>query len=347
MTRVGIHAPYSRQEATHLGLTLASLAERLVYDVDWLSSQAHETQLHPAWDGRVLSGRKRSFTQWARKHRCGHLIWFDVQPEKLELARKRGCSNTLVLLWHRLEDQHVPYLSLFDRIVCPSFSVAQAFQKRFKPLGLQNVRYLPWDTGTERRMGPQQSDETSVFLPLDGYTADKAGSLILHNAELLLASRSDITITVGHGKNWSREAMDALRRLQAARPQRVFTLKRRNWLEWTEAQSAHHWTLLPTLRCNTGYQVLDSLCLGVPVMAFDLPPISDSLHSSHGVLMPCNLTSNWLGATTAVFSPRVLLSTLEESLNPDVRRKLLHGDWSQLDERRRQFNLFWDATWGA
>ncbi len=349
MTRIGIHAPYSRQEATHLGLTLATLARSLGYDVSWLSSQAHETNLHPVWDGQVQSGKQRCFKTWCRKHRCGHVLWFDVQPEKLLLAKKQGCQNTLILLWHRLREEDIAQLALFDMIVCPTISVAQAVQLRLSQRhNCQNVRCVPWDTGAEARSGRPSHDETNLFVPLDSRTAMHSGPLILHNLELLLSRRLDVTVTVGYGKTWDRPAYDALQRLQAARPQRVRSLKRRNWVEWREAQSLHHWTLLPNLLCNTGYLALDSLYCGVPVLTFDAAPFADCVQDDrNGVLIPCNLKDNWLGAPTAVFNARVLLDYMDQTLTETVRRRLIAKDWNELGDRRRQFIGFWESVWGA
>lgn len=344
MIKVGLYAPYSRQEATHLALTLAELAEENGCTVDWLSTQAHEQGLCTTWDARVQHPTKRTFKDWTRAHRCGHVVWFDVQPDKVELSRKQGCCNTLVLLWHRLNTLDVIHLGLYDHIVCPSATVYKTVKKLLPP----HIRlsYVPWSPGLPSPVTHFDCNPLRVFLPLDGATAQKAGPLILHNAELLLASRNDIELTIGHCRNWNQPTMHALSQLTKARPQRVRVHKRTNWRAWREEQERQHWTFLPSLSCNTAYMALDSLRFGIPVLTFDVAPLSDCVrHGVNGHLMPCNVVNTNLSAPTAVFNPRSLLQTMEQVLTAEERKRLVDPTLSELYQRHEQFRIFWVRHW--
>lgn len=346
MTRIGIHAPYSRQEVTHLGLTLAATAERTDHEVSWLSSQKHEQAVHALWDSRVQSLRRWDFKAWARKHRGGYIIWFDVQDEKLAIAKSQGAQNILVPLWHRLSPRECELLFKFDHVVCPDQRVAAALQAKYE---LRNLSHVPWAVAEQpmcKRLTNYDPEVVDLFVPLDGETARVAGPSLLNMFELVLAGSPAPRITIGYGKHWSRASADALARLSAARPQRVRVLRRQSWLDWREIQCSHDWVVLPSIRCNSGYLALEALQSGVPVLAFDIPPLGSIVKNGHnGLLLPCNLHENWLGAPSAVTNSRQLLTALESWLTHERRLQLLRNDWSELAERRRRFVQFWRQLW--
>jgi hypothetical protein len=122
--------------------------------------------VHHRWDHQVLDQQACPFEKWFDRHT--HLIWFDVQRKKLEQAVRAGKTNYLVVLPHRLERKDLPYLSVFDRVLCPS----RIGLERLRAYAyLENLLVMPWDSGLPmlpRLLGPVQKGEHRLMVVVDG-----------------------------------------------------------------------------------------------------------------------------------------------------------------------------------
>src|SRR5688500_10974601 len=97
---VGLHLPYGWDDASQMAIPIADWIAQIDRVPIWLAGQSLLRGVNRIWDGRVLSERKHDYLDWLTK--CRHTIWFDVQRDKLEIAKAMGVECTLVVLWHRL-----------------------------------------------------------------------------------------------------------------------------------------------------------------------------------------------------------------------------------------------------
>src|SRR5262245_58412985 len=116
--RLGLHAPYFWDDTTQAAIPLMDVAAHAEASTPlWLASQAYSNGIHGVWDNKVLRQKRDDFCSWVL--RCRHVLWFDIQRDKLELAKMAGCKNTLILMWHRSNLTDLAAFPEYDNVVCP------------------------------------------------------------------------------------------------------------------------------------------------------------------------------------------------------------------------------------
>lgn len=294
-TKIGFHAPYTWDEATYLACSLSDFLTRSGISVSYLSNQSHEQNVHYRWDNLVTNGKRHDFYSWRQD--CSHLVWFDVQRDKVTAARREGRRNILVPLWHRLLPQDLDTMSQYDFVVCTH----PALYKQLKRSVKTNVLLIPWHTCLRLPDQTMSFGGKRFFCPLDSYTTRKIGGLLLSTLQVMLDFDEDVTFTLSYNRSWSREQTAMLGDLIRKDPRRLQIIKRPTYSDRLEAYGRHDWTFIPALRANVGLYALEALAYRRPVLAFDAPPHSSLLKNNiNSCLVPCELSKTWLGASEVV-----------------------------------------------
>ena len=338
---IGLHTPYTLDEATFLACGLADYAMRLGLPITILSSQAHESRVHYRWDREVLNGRRNDFGKWAS--RCSHVVWFDVQKKKLAEATRLGVKNILVVLPNRLNEADLLLLNSFDALVCAQRSTYFVLRDRFKC----KVVYIPWNSSRSLVTDPMRFNGKRIFVPLESKTADVIGPLIFHALRVLLDQDKEVEVTVSHTRSLTRPTLHALADLARTHKQ-VVLLKKPNYADLTEAYATHDWTFISEFRANVGLSALESLSARHSVIVFDTPPFNEFIEDGrHGILIPCKPELGLLGLTNKV---RVNAYQVQKSFTRLLDDRLLYEklrdeSWPELVERRYHFYQGWRKLW--
>jgi glycosyltransferase involved in cell wall biosynthesis len=346
--RIGIHAPYTWDESTQLGCTLADLAMRVGVGVSWLSYQSHEVGVHYRWDPLVLSSKRQSFEPWLSD--CSQVIWFDVLREKLLYSRHCGKKNILVPLWHRLTPEHLSDLHLFDEILCPHEAVYKLLMAYAAggPPTRNNMQVVPWDSGLPFVTHGRGTVGRRILVPIEAYTAQTIGPLLLSMLQMLLDFDEELQLTLSYSKSWSHSALSGLSGLLRQHPQRVRILKRPSWTDRLEAYHSHDCVFFPNLRENTGAMAIEAICCRRPVVAFDFSPFAEILTAGQdAVLIPCEIRRNWIGSPEAVVNAFDLAEQLRRVTESKLTCFRPDRDWSfkRWQVRREKFELAWRGLW--
>lgn len=337
--QIGFHVPYTWDDATYMACTLAGLATQLGLPVSLLSNQAHETNIHYRWDHLVLSGKRADYGHWHPD--CSHLIWFDIHKAKLEQAIKSRCVNIFVPLWHRLAQDQIDLLPLFDHIVCPHRSI-YGMMRDVTPRAF----HLPWDTGLPLTGDAMPSATRRIYVPIDSYTARAFGVPLLNALRILVEGHEDTTLTISYTKNWDRPAMTSLGDLIRCYPRRVRLLRKPSHSERVEAYLRHDWTFVASLRENAGLIAHESLCCRKPVVVFDIEPNRDLLPDTCASFVPCETRGNWLGVPEAVPNLSQLVDHLRALVDqPQTLQALAQNPWPWLESNRSLNYIHWREFW--
>lgn len=342
--QLGIHAPYTWDTSTNMACVLGDLATSLGLPVSYLSYQAHNQNVHEVWDARVKSSKRNSFDAWVTT--CSHIVWFAVHKNKLEIARKKGCHNTLVLLWNRLTREDLDMLPYFDTVVCPT---AAAYTVAY---GLRLHRHLyeiPWDSGLpiENQLKPVEDGRQKVLTIVEGPAARKNGAALLSTIEMLLDSQPTVDLTICHNRSWSRPTQQQLTSLADRHFGRI-VVKQKPHRTWRHlAYGHHHWTWLPNLQTNTGFHALESLASNCPVLTFDISPMNEIVRQGYnGHLVYCETDYNWLGVPCGHLNSRAMLAGVEEALEDRKYQEALRQmSWPERADRRDYFKRTWKKLW--
>lgn len=322
-----------------MACTLAGLATQFGLPVSILSNQAHETNIHCRWDHLVLSGKRTDYGHWHRD--CSHLVWFDVHKAKLEQAIKSRCINIFIPLWHRLTQEQIELLPLFDRIVCPHSAVRGMMQD----ISTQSC-LLSWDTGLPLTSDAMPSDTRRIYVPIDSHTARVFGAPLLSALRILVEDHEDTVLTISYNKNWDRPAVTALGELIRCYPRRVRLLRKPSHTERLEAYLRHDWTFVASLKENAGLIAHESLCCRKPVVVFDVEPNRELLPSTCASFVPCEIRRNWLCVPEAVPNLAQLVDHLRALLEqPQTLQALAQNPWPWLESARALNYAKWREFW--
>lgn len=338
--RIGIYVGWNCQEAAYMAGQLADRAALLGHAVSILSSQPLQTPVYERWDHEV-EAPGRDFKAWAKAQRT--IVWFEICPEKLRLARAAGCRNVLVLLWHRISPAEVPLLAEFANVVCPSKSCVEHAVRSYP-----HARYTltEWDPGTPYATPVPHDEPHKVFVPLDGQSARRYGPMILHAIRIVMARSPGLNFTLGRAGHWSRATVQAAGEAMRETPKRVVTFRRRGWQEWVGELAKHDWLFNPVLQDNACLTTTAAAYLRIPIVAFDVPPATDLLRDGkNAMLVRCELQETAWGVPTAVPTPKPLVDVLDNVLGNRPLGKALVGAYMsrRLERRRMAFNEFWET----
>ena len=345
--KLGVFAPYGWDDATYMAGSLYELAITVFgYATSFLSAATKEEGVHFMWDASVVDGNRHSFKHWASDRE--QVVWFHLNPQKLEQAILVGCKNTLVALPHRITLADLPLLSKFDHIVCPTKQLYDSLKLKMVHDDLQ---YVPWDTHMPimEKEGGRVSGAVRVLVPLDSPTARAIGPLVLHTLRVLLDGNPKAEVTVLYGKNWPQNALMALHELSDLHEDRVTCIKKPTYCKRVEAYRNTDWVFVPSVADNAGLPALDALACGAPVISFNAPPFNEFLTPFHNAcLAKCETEITTMGAVQIKPNARELLDTLYEACaNRSVLHMLKQRDWPEMESRRRTFQAFWKQAWSG
>lgn len=341
-SKIGLLAPYTWNETTYMACGLADLAVRLGVSVSYLSQQPPDSEVHYRWDRLVLNGRRQSFEMWHNE--CSHLVWFDIQKSRLYEAHRSGKKNILVACWHQIAKEQLSLLPLFDAVVSPSVAACQRLTQ-LAP-SAQHV-CVPWDCGLPIVTSAMPGTGQNVLCVVGSRTASGAGPLILNTLRVLLDFDDEVRFTLMYSKGWGPAASQTLSELLRKHGERVRLLRRPSYASRVEAYNRHDWVFAPNLREESGWSALEALHCRRPVVVFDAAPSNELVQNGHnGLLIPCEISYNWLGATEVVVNAFDLTEQLRRLVDhPEEIIALTHKDWPELGHRRETFSRVWRSLW--
>ena len=109
----------------------------------------------------------------------------------------------------------------------------------------------------------------------------------------------------------------------------------------------HDWFVYPAARCDFGIHVARAMHCGLPVVGWDVPPVSERVSAGvNGVLVPCEHSTNWAAAPTADAVASRFIDACAPLLN-DARYlfTLQSADWG-LKAASDAFRRFWLDLFG-
>ncbi len=339
----GIYCSYGFRDSTDAALSLADhLANSQVSDLSWFSNSQPVFGVDALWDGAVDHAKTVDCNRWIRDQT--HIVWFEVDAEKVKKARRLSKRNTLVVLWASLKHADLEYLPLYDNIVVPDRQV-QLWLERFNPS--LPIVVVPWASLTEVLRRPKMSSQCRVVMNLRASTAKLCGPLLLYSMQAVVDSTKHMHLTVVCSQSWDPATDKAMGELQRNRPNVNHVYRPSRQARRLLAEQ-HEWQFWPSVVDSTGVIGLESLAAGTPLIGFDVPMVSTVVRpKKSGWLVPCEIKDNTMGVPTAVPSVNHILREFKEiTSSRDLLDDLRGMPWDDLDQRRLKFQDGWNAAIG-
>ena len=122
---------------------------------------------------------------------------------------------------------------------------------------------------------------------------------ILSTLAGIIESNPSVTITVACSRGLTTYAVRMLKYLSHKYKNRWSVKWNSQWSEQVFMMSEHDLVIWPITRDGFSIIGTTALCLGTPVMAWNVPPINECLSNDNSVLVGCDLEYNWLGMPEA------------------------------------------------
>lgn len=344
--RIGIYTHYAMCDQAYFAIRLCDLLQKRDLDFS-LYSDKPPGKLGCAYDRRVVSRQKMSFTAWSKTQTV--IVWTHIpRSEVLMYCKRNGIRTIVVPMWQDLVPPFRKSLRTADLVVAMSAECHMLFKDIYK---VRNCVLLPFDTGLSPIKKSKGVNPRKIRLLLPWFDRNAKCSsaqfiLVLRNIiEHIDETQLTIAITPSH---FSPAVVKFFRALQRRCPERVTILRGVPVNKRADIYAAHDLSIIPAECDNYGLCALTSITMGTPVIAAAIPPQTDFLFpDNNAVLVPTKTDYDENGVVHAlpeyekfgavlqhlVESP-YLINTLSQKTNYNLntRHKHFEAGWAALLE---------------
>jgi len=255
-----------------------------------------------------------------------------------------GVDTVLLLNWEEIarDDEHA--ILSFDKVIIPHRCIASALQRRWNLKPVAPVM-MPWDVPvpiTRRENGEPHKDLCAYFPMYDSQPQrlDQAVFSLMHK---VLEETDNTNVMVACGRKWSLSSRRIVKELRKQFGGRIVLVLRPNILQRLTLFARADLTVWAPRFESFGLIGLSSLCMGTPVISWDVQPQSEFLKGwKNSVMVPAVTEENWLGVPEVksgytAFGDLLISTLRDKSLIAKMKNHTDHG----LSNRRRQFEAGW------
>lgn len=300
MLKVGIFAPYVRNESTLAATQFADWLVRLGMDVTYLTRGAVESGIHRYWDSRVRRHKGSSSTcRWA--YGASHLCWFVPDEEVYRQSklvdpvnRKQFTRHFFVPTWSQWDNSSRSFMDFCDRIISLSKDMSQWLNAREEASCIQGSR--TWLTLTSPRLplrfrhGRVEPGAVHMLSVLPKTTERDVGDIILDVFDFLLATHENLELRILPESSvpcsWRRKAS----RIRSVHGDRFSLLRPADYTDLGTYVRSSDWVYVCNTRHSYGGLLAEIASYSVPMIAHDVPPVGGFISDgSNGRLIGCQL----------------------------------------------------------
>ena len=177
----------------------------------------------------------------------------------------------------------------------------------------------------------------------------KIGSELFSTFQVLLSALPHLRITISYTRQWNRPALIHAQAVIRAAKGRLVLLRKPSHEQRQTAMLQHDWVFCSSISPNSGWDALEALACGIPVISLGVPPYDEFIqHGYNGAVIRCTLEKNWLGARTALVKTVDLLEALRAVLEDNDRLFAAQTtQWPELESRTKAFQQVWHQLWNC
>lgn len=340
MYKVGIFAPYVRNEVALAATQFADWLVRLGMDVSYLACGRVESGIHSYWDNHVTrhSG-SRSTCRWA--YGASHLCWFVPdervyhQSKLVDLSgRKQYTRHFYLPSWDNWTKQSTLFLSHCDKVICLSRDMSQWLDEHESSDWIQGAR--TWFTLASPKLpirfrrGRVEPGAVHLLAVLPKTTQRDVGDIILDVFDFLLATHANLELRILPESSLPRSWRRKCSRIGSVHGERFSLLRPTDYVHFGGHILESDWVYVCNTRHSYGSLLSELAAYGIPLIAHDIPPVGGFIQDGmNGRLITCGLTGKYpIADVNADDIGEVLDSVLAEdslyltSLQLQSRKKL-------------------------
>lgn len=287
--RIGFDIQYKPHDAVYAAMRLSDSLRSIGYETTLFSKLKRGHTYGCDWDSVVVTPDVMSYEQWLKG--ITHIIW-PVPPDK-DLIHKVGKNIVTIALapWDCLPAYSRKSFKLCAHTVAPSPSNAETLKKDFD---LKNVSTVEWDSlipVTRKDVGGVDTSKPKVLIPLHSSQGLRCDIDALFDVALgvnKLCPHAELSISYSP-RCMSWEVVRELRHFFKKNHQIKPIIDSTTCVSSLLLYGNHDLVIWPAEIEGFGLVGIESLYMGTPVIAYDIPPISNIIvDGSNGVLVPCD-----------------------------------------------------------
>lgn len=297
MLKVGIFAPYVRNETTLAAVQIADWLVRCGIEVEFLAEGRIAKGIHPVWDCKVRRANEDSIYRWA--FRSTHLCWFSPNQMALRAAKlvssfspKYQTLQYYFPYWGVWNSAHLTFLSMADRVICLSHDQANWLDKRQgKVLDTRTWANL---VVADRLLSPKRGWVEPGFqqflIVLSKSVEVDIGPDLFRIFYSLLDNHTGTKFTFLLEHSMPRMYRVGIKRLQQRYPNRVACVISPAYYEYVNLARQHDWVYMAGTRFTHGSVMAALISSSSVLVCHDIPPVGAHIAADlNGKLIVCGL----------------------------------------------------------
>lgn len=344
--KIGFDVQYKPHDAVYAALRLSDSLKYLGYDTTLFSNKTPKHNYGCDWDKLVVTPKDMSYKQWL--HGLSHVIW-PVPPNK-DVVQKVGKSIVTIALapWDCLPGYVKGSLKLCAHVVTPCLENSDTIKKE---ANIRDVSTIYWDSSipmTRKDSSDVNSKKPRVLVPLhssQGLRCDLESLFTLIVSVSNECPQAEITISYSP-KSMPWEVRKAVREFLKAYKCIKGVIDDTTCTSSLLLYGNSDIVLWPAEIEGFGLVGIESLYMGTPVVAYDIPPMSTIItNGMNGMLVPCDSSGSKGGVIYAEPNLdefiKIASTAINEnlvSLNKNTKigrrstRSLFYSQWKKLIE---------------
>jgi len=340
--RLGLYGRYYQHETTQATIMLAETATNQGIPVSMLARDVCRREVSGSWDNRVLSNKTHPYRHWVRT--LNNVIWTSVPSlGEVQLAKQLGVRTSILINWETLVPEDEAVINHIDKVILPYRCVGKAIHKYWtlpsKPI------MMPWDVPVALTKQPEHfRRHVTAYFPLYDSQPERSDCAVFDMMEKALSEVPDSCVLIACGRKWSLASRKAVKRLRSLYGPRTVAVIRPNMLQRLLLFARADVTVWAPRFESFGIVGLNSICMGTPVLSWDVRPQNEFLKPwKNAMLVPCKTDKNWIGVPEVVggygdFGECLIALLRDKALLARMKSTVLTG----MESRKQQFLAGWE-----
>jgi len=337
---INIITPYRFCETTLTAINIANIASSLD-DVQLITGEKirNKNTVHPYWDQKVKSIYNKSREKSLLDAKVNIYLYpytsivnflGEVYYNELITKNKRSIC---VVHWHSPYVKNINFLKKFEIIVTPS--------RHFKgiPQKIVNKKTVAWvnnfsDIQVTKREGLVEPGKINILVYFNKATINNHGIIILHDIARILGFSNKVRFQIICPSKFPKRLRNLSKVLQNKYGKdKIKFNKVKSFYDFIGFCCKNDWFFYTPHKTNFSILVSTVNKLGMPVLAFDIPPVNEVIiNKTNGILIPCTQEKT----KTESIRGKIIESELHSYLdyvatNPKILTDMQKNCWLELD----------------
>ena len=313
--KIGFDVQYKPHDAVYAALRLADSFKIIGYETTLFSNKIPKHHYGCNWDSIVKTPKDMSYEEWLSD--ISHIIW-PVPPSR-EVVQKVGKSIVTIALapWDCLPGYIRSSFKICAHVVSPCLDNTNTLQKE---VNIRDASTIQWDSPipiTKKEASDINLDAPRILVPLHSSQGLRCDLDSLY--EILIgiqAKLPNVVITISHSpKSMPWSCKKSLAKFITKHKSIKLVIDETTCTSSLILYSKHDLVLWPAEIEGFGLVGIESLYMGTPVIAYDVPPISNIITDGvNGRLVPCNCGGSKGGVMYAEPNPEAFIEVVVNAI---------------------------------